>query len=137
MNQNETLTAPIKGAVRQEVAGMQIDIVQAGRARVRRIIYPAGFNWARDMKGVVPTRLCMHAHVGFLVQGEMTFRFPDGATETFTAPQVVAVEPGHDGWISDEGPAIMIEFDFLHETVEMMGLPQKHSHSDTEPVVNS
>jgi hypothetical protein len=129
MNPINTLMAPMPGAEHQEVAGVQLDIVRAGAARIKRVIYPVGFRWSRDMKEVVHTKLCMHAHAGFLAQGRLTFQFPDGATEEFVAPQVVAVEPGHDGWVSGEEPAVLIEFDFKEETVQILAIPEVHHHN--------
>ena len=38
------------------------------------------------------------------------------------APQVVAIAPGHDGWVVGPEPAILMEFDFEGETVERLGL---------------
>jgi hypothetical protein len=118
--------APIRGAEHQEVAGVQSDIVRAGAARVKRVIYPVGFRWSRDMKDIVHTDLCQHAHAGFLAQGRLTFQYADGVTEEFIAPQVVAVEPGHDGWVSGEEPAVLIEFDFLEATVQVLAIPEVH-----------
>jgi hypothetical protein len=120
----------MKDAQHQEVAGVQSDIVQAGAARIKRVIYPVGFRWSRDMKGIVHTDLCMHAHAGFLAQGRLTFQYADGVTEEFIAPQVVAVEPGHDGWVSGEEPAVLIEFDFLENTVQVLAIPEVHHHND-------
>ena len=62
----DSLTAPLKGAVRRKVGHVQLEVGPAGAARVKRMIYPVGFRWSVDMKPVVGTDLCMHAHVGFL-----------------------------------------------------------------------
>jgi len=47
----------------------------------------------------------------------------------FKAPQVVAIEPGHDGWVVGEEPAVLIEFEFERETVRRLGLPETHTHA--------
>lgn len=118
----DSLLGPLKGATRREVGGVQVDVVRTGNSRVKRVVYPAGFRWSTDMKPVVNTDLCQHAHVGFLAAGSLAIQYADGATEEFTAPQVVAIAPGHDGWVLGEGPAVLIEFDFEGETVERLGL---------------
>jgi hypothetical protein len=46
----------------------------------------------------------------------------------FTAPQVLAIAPGHDAWVVGDLPAVLIEFDFAGDTVARMGLPGAHSH---------
>jgi hypothetical protein len=81
------------------------------------------------MKPIVGTELCMHAHVGFLAQGEIHIQYADGCAAEFKAPQVVAIEPGHDGWVVGRAPAVMIEFDFEGETARGFGMPEVHTHT--------
>ncbi|GAA4363597.1 hypothetical protein GCM10023185_32420 [Hymenobacter saemangeumensis] len=122
MTDLHSLLAPLKGAERREVGGVQVDVVRTGNSRVKRVVYPAGFRWSEQMRPVVGTDLCQHAHVGFLAAGRFTIQYADGTQEAFEAPQVVAIAPGHDGWVVGEEPAVLIEFDFEGETVERLGL---------------
>ena len=124
----DALVAPIKGAARREVGHVTLEIGRAGGARVKRMIYPAGFRWSVDMKPVVGTGLCMHAHVGFLARGEMHIEYGDGCTVRHKAPQIVAIEPGHDGWVVGDEPVVLIEFDFEGDTVRRLGMPEIHRH---------
>ncbi len=118
----------MKGADHREVGGVAIDVARAGDARVKRVIYPPGFRWSRDMKPVVGTQLCMHAHVGFLARGEVHIQYADGCKREYQAPQAVAIDPGHDGWVVGDEPAVMIEFDFERETARKLGMPDQHKH---------
>lgn len=129
MSANDPLLAPLKGAESREVGGVRLDVVQAGAGRVKRLIYPPGFRWSTHMKPIVGTDLCMHAHVGFLVRGRVHIEYADGCTLEFAAPQVVAIEPGHDGWVVGNEPAVLIEFDFEGETVSRLGMPDVHRHT--------
>ncbi|WP_216690134.1 cupin domain-containing protein [Hymenobacter siberiensis] len=124
--ETSSLLGPMKGATHREVGGVHIDVVPTGNARVKRIVYPVGFRWSKNLKGIVGTPLCMHAHVGFLASGQINIQYADGAMEVFVAPQAVAIAPGHDGWVVGDEPAILIEFDFEGETVERMGLASRH-----------
>ncbi|MCB2408892.1 hypothetical protein LGH74_12960 [Hymenobacter sp. BT178] len=126
MNQANVLLQPMKNTEHREIGGLMVDVVRTGAARVKRIIYPVGFRWSKDLKAVVGTPLCMHAHVGFLAQGQITIQYADGTTDAFVAPQAVAIEPGHDGWVVGDEPAVLIEFDFEGETVERLALPITH-----------
>ncbi|QMU31609.1 hypothetical protein HUW48_18050 [Adhaeribacter radiodurans] len=110
------------------VGGVQLDYMQTGAARVKRVIYPVGFRWSTDMKPIIGTELCMHAHAGFLAHGQLRIQYEDGFIEDFIAPQVVSIEPGHDGWVVGEEPAVLIEFDFLGDTVQHLQIPEVHSH---------
>jgi len=125
---SDSMNAPVKGAERREVAGVVMDIARVGSGRVKRVIYPADFQWSKDMKGIVGTDYCMHAHVGFLISGHIEIRYADGCKVDFVAPMPVEIDPGHDGVVLGGEPAVLIEFDFEGDTVEKFGLPESHQH---------
>ena len=125
---HDALLAPIKGATVREIGGVMLEIVPAGAARVKRMIYPPGFKWSSAMKSIVGTDRCMHAHVGFLARGEIHIEYADGCVEAYKAPQVVAIDPGHDGWVVGREPVILIEFDFEGDTVSRLGMRTEHGH---------
>ena len=124
----DALLAPIKGATARVIGSVQLDVVPAGAARVKRMIYPPGFRWSTAMQPIVGTERCMHAHVGFLARGEIHIEYADGCVVEFKAPQVVAIDPGHDGWVVGQEPVVMIEFDFEGDTISRLGMPAEHGH---------
>jgi hypothetical protein len=124
----DPLLATVKGATHRYLGHVRLDVGPAGAARVKRMIYPPGFHWAKDMKPVVGTDLCMHAHVGFLARGEIHIEYADGCIVEHKAPQIVAIEPGHDGWVVGKEPVVLIEFDFERDTVQRLGMPEAHRH---------
>jgi hypothetical protein len=126
---SDPLLAKVKGAERREIGHVKLEVGRAGAARVKRMIYPPGFRWSRDMKPVVGTDLCMHAHVGFLARGEIHIEYADGCIVEHKAPQVVAIEPGHDGWVVGNEPVVLIEFDFEGDTINKLGMPAEHRHT--------
>jgi hypothetical protein len=119
---------PVRGAERRELGHVVLEVGRAGDARIKRMIYPPGFHWEKDMKPVTGTPLCMHAHVGFLVSGEIHIEYADGCVVEFKAPQVVAIDPGHDGWVVGKQPAVLVEIDFERDTVTRLGMPAAHKH---------
>jgi hypothetical protein len=119
---------PVKGAELREVGHVRLEVGRAGEARVKRLVYPPGFRWSVDMKPIVGTDFCMHAHVGFLVSGEIHIEYPDGCIVEHKAPQIVAIDPGHDGWVVGREPVVLIEFDFEKDTVRRLGMPNAHRH---------
>jgi hypothetical protein len=125
----DVLLAPLKDVVRRDVGHVRLEVARAGAARVKRMIYPPGFRWSGDMKPVVGTDLCMHAHVGFLARRRFHIEYPDGCRVECKAPQVVAIEPGHDGWVVGNEPVVFIEFDFEGDTIARLGMPERHRHS--------
>jgi hypothetical protein len=124
----DALMAPLEGAMRRKVGRVQLEVGPAGAARVKRMVYPVGFRWSVDMKPVVGTELCMHAHVGFLARGRLHVEYADGCTLECKAPQIVAIDPGHDGWVVGNEPVVLIEFDFEKETIDRLGMPSAHRH---------
>jgi hypothetical protein len=126
---SDPLFAPVKGAELREIGTVRLEVGRAGAARVKRMVYPAGFRWSVDMKPIVGTDLCMHAHVGFLVSGEIHIEYADGCVVEHRAPQIVAIDPGHDGWVVGQQPVVLIEFDFEGDTVRRLGMPESHRHS--------
>lgn len=122
------LFAPVRGAERRDIGHVQLEVGRAGNARVKRMIYPPGFHWAADMKPVTGTDYCMHAHVGFLAHGEIHIEYADGCIVEHKAPQIIAIDPGHDGWVVGTEPVVLIEFDFERDTVNKLGMPSAHRH---------
>jgi len=72
--------------------------------------------------------ICMHAHAGFLAHGEIHIEYADGCVVEHKAPQIVAIDPGHDGWVVGKEPVVIIEFDFESDTVQRLGMPETHQH---------
>jgi hypothetical protein len=124
----DSLLAAVKGAEHRTIGHVRLDVGPAGAARVKRMVYPIGFRWSVDMKPIVGTDLCMHAHVGFLARGEIHIEYADGCVVEHKAPQIVAIEPGHDGWVVGDEPVVLIEFDFERDTVSRLGMPDAHRH---------
>jgi hypothetical protein len=118
----DPLLAPIKGADSRTVGGVQVDVVPAGSGRIKRVIYQPGFRWSTHMKSEVGTDFCMHAHVGFIARGRIGVRYADGTSAEFAAPQVVAIDPGHDGWVIGDEQAVLIEVDFMGDTAATFGM---------------
>jgi hypothetical protein len=124
-----TLDGPIEGSVHTDIGGLTVDELPAGKARVKRVVYPPGWRWSTDMSPVTGTPWCQHAHVGFLAQGSMEVGYGDGCTVRYVAPAFVVLEPGHDGWTTSEEPAVLIQVDMGPDTVAHFGLPSEHTHT--------
>lgn len=125
---SDPLLASVRGAEHRTIGHVRLDVARAGDARVKRMVYPPGFRWSVDMKPVVGSDLCMHAHVGFLARGEIHIEYADGCVVEHKAPQIVSIEPGHDGWVVGKEPVVLIEFDFERDTVRRLGMPDAHRH---------
>lgn len=128
MTDHGGLLGPIPGAQHEVFAGIEVDAVPAGAARVKRLVYPPGLRWSTHVQPLVETELCMHAHVGFLAQGHLRGQYADGCGFDFRAPHVAVIEPGHDAWVVGDQAAVLIQFDFEADTPAILGLPAQHQH---------
>lgn len=132
MDTSHPLLSPMKDTDHRTVGTVEVDVARLGEVRVKRMIYPPGFSWEKDLSSVMGSKLCTHSHVGFMAHGQINVRYADGCVEEFKAPQFVAVQPGHEGWVVGDEPAVLIEVDFGSDTASRMGLPDKHHH-DAKP----
>jgi hypothetical protein len=57
-------------------------------------------------------------------RGRIAVSYADGGTLEFAATQVVVIEPGHDGWVVGDEPAVLIEVDVQGETAEKFGMAE-------------
>jgi hypothetical protein len=118
----------IDGAEHQSFGPVEIDIVRVGDARMRRSIYPVGVRWSKDLKPLVGTPVCLHAHVGFLAHGSLVFEYTDGCRVELDAPAVVNISPGHDAWVVGDQQAVLVEVDYQTDTVARLGVAAEHRH---------
>ncbi len=125
---DDALFAAVPGAEHQSFGPVEIDIVRVGDARIKRSVYPAGLRWSVDLRPLVGTEACHHAHVGFLVHGAVHFEYADGCRVDLTAPAVLDIAPGHDAWVPGAEPAVLIEVDYQGDTTARLGVAGEHAH---------
>lgn len=118
----------VAGASHTSFGPVEIDVGVVGDARIKRMVYPPGMRWSTDLKPIVGTEWCEHAHAGFLAEGSLRFEFEDGCVLEYTAPAVVDVAPGHDAVVVGDDAAVLIEVDFETATVERLGVAEMHAH---------
>ena len=118
----------MRGTEHQSFGPVEIDVASVGDARIKRTVYPAGMRWSVDLRPLAGTETCQHAHAGFLAHGALHFEFPDGCVVELQAPAVVDIAPGHDAWVLGDEPAVLIEVDYLGETVARLGVAGDHRH---------
>ena len=121
----DPLTEPIEGAELREVAGVRVEIVKVGNGRVKRADATRPASAGRPhMRPTVRTERCMHAHIGFLARGHIQGEYADGCTFDYVAPQVVAIDPGHDAWVVGDEEAVLVQFDSEEGTARRVRPPR-------------
>ncbi len=125
------LEAELPGATHTEVGGLIIDELAAGNGRIKRVIYPPGWDWREQMAPITGTEWCEHVHVGFVAQGTMEVAFADGRTEELRAPSAVITAAGHAGRVVGDESVVLIQVDCGADTEAVFGLAD-HRHSQTD-----
>ena len=88
----------------------KIEAVNVGGQRVLKVTLQPGWKWSSDVKPIVGTESCEVAHLGVIVTGSVKAIHDDGTDVTYTAGDAYSIQPGHDGMVVGDDPAIVYEF---------------------------
>ncbi|MFL2747927.1 MAG: cupin domain-containing protein [bacterium] len=87
------------------------EVVELGNVTAMKITLEPGWRWSECIKPVVGTESCQKRHVGMLVSGKMKVVNDDGSEAVVSAGDAYVFEPGHDGWVVGDEPAVGYEFE--------------------------
>jgi hypothetical protein len=88
----------------------KIEIVRLGDYTLMRVTFEPGWKWSECIKPTAGTDYCEVRHLGYLISGRMQLQMSDGRSETLQPGDVVAIPPGHDGWVIGNEPAVLLDF---------------------------
>ena len=103
--------------------GVEIDYVQLGDFRAKRVTYPAGWRFSRDMG----EPRCHDTHVGYTVSGRIVAEFDDGSTVEFEPGSAFVVPAGHEGYVVGDEPAVIVQFDEGESAARRFNVPSAAS----------
>ena len=90
---------------------MKVDSVDLGNGvKAARLTTQPGWKWSNDIKPVVGTESCQATHLGVIITGTVKAIHNDGTEATYTAGDAYSIQPGHDGMVVGDEPAIVYEF---------------------------
>jgi mannose-6-phosphate isomerase-like protein (cupin superfamily) len=89
----------------------KVDIVRMGGTSASRMSMQPGWRWSECIKPVVGTESCQARHVGIVQSGSMHVVHDDGTELDLSAGDAYVIEPGHDAWITSDGPFVGFEFE--------------------------
>ena len=69
-----------------------------------------GWKWSKDIKPTVGGDSCQATHLGVIVSGAVCAKHNDGTELTYKAGDAYSIQPGHDGWVVGNKPAVVYEF---------------------------
>jgi mannose-6-phosphate isomerase-like protein (cupin superfamily) len=94
----------------REVPGGRIDIVRVADLEFARSVFQPGWSWSGAVKPLAGTESCEYPHRVFVASGAIRVRMDDGTEIDAAAGDVLAVPPGHDGWVLGDEPCVMYDF---------------------------
>jgi len=88
----------------------RVELVRVGGGVVGKATFEPGWRWSDHVKPIAGTESCQAPHLGYVVSGRQMVRMDDGTELEFGPGDVVAIPPGHDGWVVGEEPCVVIDF---------------------------
>ena len=88
----------------------RVDILNIGDGVVGRATFEPGWRWSEHVKPIAGTESCQAAHLGYVLSGRQKIVMDDGSELEFGPGDVVALPPGHDGWVVGDEPCVVLDF---------------------------
>jgi uncharacterized cupin superfamily protein len=88
----------------------RVEIVRIGDGVVGRATFEPGWRWSEHVKPIAGTDSCRAAHFGYVLSGHQKVVMDDGSELEFGPGDVVAIPPGHDGWVVGNEPCVVLDF---------------------------
>jgi len=87
-----------------------VELVKLGGGEIGRFTFAPGWRWSECIKPVVGTESCQVEHVGYVVSGRLHVEHDDGTAGDIVPGVVYRIAAGHDAWVLDDDPVVVIEF---------------------------
>ena len=88
----------------------KMDIVKIGDQRVMRLTLQPGWKGSQDINAAGGTDSWKAKHIGVIGAGAVCAKHDDGTELTYKAGDAYSINPGHDGWVVGDEPAVVYEF---------------------------
>jgi quercetin dioxygenase-like cupin family protein len=88
----------------------RVEILEIGGGVVGKATYEPGWRWSLHVKPKAGTDSCQATHLGYVLSGRLMVVMDDGAELEFGAGDVVAIPPGHDGFVIGDEPCVLVDF---------------------------
>ena len=76
----------------------------------QKLTLQPGWQWSKDIKPTVGGESCQATHLGIIISGAVCAKHNDGTELTYKAGDAYSIQPGHDGWVVGDKPAVVYEF---------------------------
>ncbi len=87
-----------------------LDALTLGDVVFGRATFEPGWKWSECVKPIAGTDSCEVHHNGYVVSGSLHIVMNDGAEYDVNPGDVFVCPPGHDAWVTSDGPCIALDF---------------------------
>ncbi|MBI5914547.1 MAG: cupin domain-containing protein [Bacteroidetes bacterium] len=87
----------------------KMETVTVAGATLHRITFQPGWKWSDHMKPTAKTESCQKRHLMYIVSGRLKVLMDDGTQVELSPGDFTVIEPGHDGWVVGDEPAVALE----------------------------
>src|SRR5262245_15347759 len=87
-----------------------VELVNLAGAQIARYTFQPGWKWSECIKPVVATESCQVEHIGYVVSGRLHVTHNDGTSGEVKPGDVYRIAPGHDAWVLESEPVVVVEF---------------------------
>jgi SAM-dependent methyltransferase len=94
----------------REFANGRAEILNIGGSEIGRFVFEPGWRWSNDVKPIAGTPSCEKRHFQYTVSGRLGVRMDDGTEFELGPGDVALIEPGHDGWVIGDEPAVILDW---------------------------
>ena len=88
----------------------RLELLQVGTSDIGRLVLEPGWRWSNDVKPIAGTESCEKRHFQYTVSGRLGIRMNDGTEFELGPGDVALIEPGHDGWVIGDEPAVILDW---------------------------
>jgi quercetin dioxygenase-like cupin family protein len=94
----------------REFTNGRAEILNIGGSEIGRFVFEPGWRWSNDVKPIAGTHSCEKRHFQYTVSGRLGIRMDDGTEFELGPGDVALIEPGHDGWVIGDEPAVVLDW---------------------------
>ncbi len=88
----------------------KVELLKFCRGVVNRFTLEPGWRWSQHVRPFAGTALCESPRFQYHVSGRICVRTRDGIQAEFVAGEISTLCAGHDAWVEDSEPAVIIDW---------------------------
>src|SRR5690349_18920699 len=89
----------------------RVHVVTVGGIPFDRAVFEPGWKWSEHVKPLAGTTSCEFPHRFIVTEGSLHVRMDDGVELDIGPGDAAIIAPGHDAWVTSDGPCVMYGID--------------------------